>query len=66
VYWWQGAVETSEEWRCEVKTRATLFTRVAAAIGALHSYAVPQIVAVPLTATSAEYGVWLDAVVPAA
>lgn len=64
VYWWQGAVETSDEWRCAVKTRATLFARVAAAIGALHSYDVPQIVSVPVAATSTAYGAWLAAEVP--
>ncbi len=61
IYPWQGVIETTEEWRCMVLTRAALFATVAAAIGALHSYVVPQIISAPLGEISAAYQAWLDA-----
>jgi len=61
IYPWQGVIETTEEWRCTLKTRAALFAAVATAIRALHSYAVPQIISTPLDAISADYQAWLDA-----
>ena len=60
VYRWQGKVETAQEWHCTVKTRSSLFENVAQAIGELHSYDCPEIVATPLAHVSDEYGWWLD------
>ncbi len=60
TYRWQGAIESSQEWRCEAKTRAELYGDVANAIRRLHSYQVPEILAVPVAAGSADYLAWLD------
>lgn len=59
VYRWQGQVETSNEWRCVVKTRAELYARVEAAIRELHSYEQPEILAIPVLAGSEGYLRWL-------
>jgi periplasmic divalent cation tolerance protein len=61
IYPWQGVIETTDEWRCTLKTRAALFAAVAAAIRVLHSYEVPQIISTPLGEISAAYQAWLDA-----
>ena len=61
TYHWQGKIETAEEWQCWAKTRRELYQRVEREIGRLHSYDVPEILAVPIVAGSADYLAWLDA-----
>jgi len=63
IYRWEGAVETSQEWRCEAKSREDLYDEVEKAIRRLHSYQVPEILAVPIAAGSADYLAWLNAAV---
>jgi len=59
VYRWQGKVETSQEWLCIIKTQASRYPAVEAAIRELHTYQVPEIVAVPIVAGSKDYLAWL-------
>lgn len=63
TYRWKGQVETSLEWVCAIKTRADLFGEVEHAIRSLHSYDQPEIMAVPITASSVGYREWVEAVV---
>jgi periplasmic divalent cation tolerance protein len=60
VYRWQGAVERADEWLCTAKTRDALFPQVESAIRELHSYACPEIIAVPIVDGSEAYFKWLD------
>ena len=60
TYWWQGEVETAEEWLCLIKTRADLYEQLEAAIREVHPYDVPEILAVPVVAGSKDYLGWLD------
>lgn len=59
VYWWQGALETAEEWQLAIKTRRELYAAVEATIHELHSYEVPQILAFPVLEGSRRYLDWL-------
>jgi periplasmic divalent cation tolerance protein len=60
VYRWQGRIETAEEWQCWAKTRRDLFSRIEEAINRMHSYEVPEILAIPVMAGGAAYLTWLD------
>jgi periplasmic divalent cation tolerance protein len=42
-----------------IKTKASLFPEVEAAVRALHPYAVPEIIAVPVAAGSSPYLDWI-------
>lgn len=64
IYWWQGKVESAEEWLCFIKTQATHFDAVEACIKELHSYSTPQIVAMPIAAGSQDYLGWLRSEAP--
>ena len=59
VYRWQGEIEHSEEWLCQIKTTHEQYVHVEAAIRELHSYDCPEIVATPIVAGSAAYLQWL-------
>ncbi len=58
-YRWEGRVETATEWLCVAKTTAERYDELEAAIGELHSYDVPEILAVPVVRGSAAYLRWL-------
>lgn len=59
-YRWQGRVHEAEEHRVSLLTRSDRFEAVARAVRELHSYALPQIVAVPLVQGTAEFLRWID------
>jgi periplasmic divalent cation tolerance protein len=59
TYRWRGNVETANEWLCLIKTREALFNKVQAAIKKLHSYEIPEIIAISIIKGSKEYLNWL-------
>jgi periplasmic divalent cation tolerance protein len=59
IYRWQGKVESSQEWLLTIKTDAGKFTAVRDAIGKLHSYDLPECIAVNVEDGSSEYLQWL-------
>ena len=66
TYRWKGQIETSQEWVCAIKTREDLFSEVEQAICSLHSYDQPEIMAIPITASSVGYREWVEAAVKSA
>ena len=60
LYHWQGAIEESAEWGLTIKTRRELFPALEAELRRLHSYQVPELVAVPVVDGSADYLAWMD------
>jgi periplasmic divalent cation tolerance protein len=59
VYRWRGAIETANEYMLVIKTPTRNFSKLERKVRELHSYEVPEIVAVPLTAGSKPYVEWL-------
>lgn len=60
IYRWQGQVERSEEELLIVKTKRDLFDRLRQRVQALHSYSVPEIIALPILEGSEDYLKWLE------
>ena len=60
IYWWEGKVEESEEVLLLVKTRLDLVGELARRVRSLHSYEVPEIIALPVVAGSDDYLKWVD------
>ncbi len=59
-YSWQGRTQNEAELLLLVKTRRALFEKVIARIREVHSYTVPEIVALPFSAGFAGYLNWID------
>ncbi len=59
IYRWQGNIEDDSEALLIVKTRKDLFSRLAASVKALHSYTVPEIIALPIAEGAEAYLTWL-------
>jgi periplasmic divalent cation tolerance protein len=60
TYWWEGEIETAEEWMCLIKSRRGLYEALEEAIREIHPYEVPEILAVPVVAGGRDYLDWLD------
>jgi periplasmic divalent cation tolerance protein len=59
IYRWKGAIENDRETLLIVKTSQECFDRLQARVTELHSYDVPEIVAVDLTRLSTPYEAFL-------
>ncbi|MEM4699599.1 MAG: divalent-cation tolerance protein CutA [Candidatus Nezhaarchaeales archaeon] len=60
LFWWRGRLEEAEEALMLVKTRMDKLERLASEVKALHSYEVPEIVALPIVGGLEDYLRWLD------
>lgn len=61
VYRWQGAVETADEVPLLIKTSATRYAALEAAIRAQHPYELPEVIAIPITQGLPSYLAWVAA-----
>jgi periplasmic divalent cation tolerance protein len=61
-YTWQGKTRNEAEVLLLIKTRAALFERCIARIKQVHSYSVPEIVAMPFAAGFSGYLDWIGEV----
>lgn len=59
VYTWQGAVQQEDEWQLVIKTDLAHFSDLAATVQQVHSYEVPEVIAVPIGAGTPAYLTWL-------
>ena len=59
IYRWQQSVETAHEVPVLIKTRRPLYAEVEAAIREMHSYELPEIIAVPITHGLPRYLDWI-------
>src|SRR5271163_4574051 len=60
IYRWRGKVESAREFLLLIKTRRKEFAGLERAIQKLHSYEVPEILALPVAAGSKSYLQWID------
>ena len=58
-YWWKGAIESSAEHLLLIKSSESLFSAVEKAVRKIHSYEVPELLALQVTDGSADYLNWL-------
>jgi len=61
-YWWKNKVEEANEFLVVMKTQKKLFNKLAETIRQLHSYEVPEILALPIIKGAEPYLKWLDSV----
>ena len=61
LFWWEGEIESGRESLLLVKTKASLLAETVELAKRIHSYEVPEIIALPIVAGSEDYLKWLDA-----
>jgi periplasmic divalent cation tolerance protein len=60
IYSWQGEIRSDSEWQLVIKTDLAKFEDLKTKIQELHSYEVPEIIAIPIVAGSKAYLDWLS------
>jgi periplasmic divalent cation tolerance protein len=60
VYRWKGAVENAQEFVLLIKSRRDVFDTLRAELSKIHSYEIPEIIALPVVDGSEAYLGWVD------
>ncbi len=60
IYTWQGELHKEQEWQLLIKTDLAQFSAMEVKIKELHSYEVPEIIALPIVAGSQPYLQWIS------
>jgi Uncharacterized protein involved in tolerance to divalent cations len=59
-FWWKGKIDAASEFLMTMKTVSSNFKKIEAEIKRIHSYEVPEIIAVPIAAGSRDYLDWIS------
>jgi len=62
-FWWKGKLDKSVELLVTMKTVRSNFKKIEAEIKSVHSYEVPEIIAVPIVAGGRDYLEWISQVI---
>ncbi len=60
VYRWEGEIQHDQEWLLVAKSRRDVLDDLTRRVHALHSYDVPEIIALPLIGGSETYLRWIN------
>ena len=59
-YWWKGKIESSQEWMLVVKTQEKMVQRIIERVKEIHSYEVPEVIALPIVMGNRDYLQWIS------
>lgn len=60
IYRWEGKIWDEKEWMLIIKTQKKRFEELEKKVKSLHSYSVPEIIALPVVEGFASYLKWLE------
>ncbi len=60
IYQWQGRIQQESEFQLIIKTNLAKFSELSSRIQEIHSYEVPEIIALPIVSGSESYLAWLS------
>jgi len=60
VFWWQGKADRAKEALLVIKSRQSKLDKIIGLVKSLHSYQVPEIIAVPVIGGNKAYLEWID------
>jgi len=60
LFWWEGNLDSAQESLLIAKTKASLLPEIINLVKELHSYSVPEIIALPLVGGNPDYLEWID------
>ena len=59
-FWWKDKLDSSKECLLVVKTRDSLLPDIIKSVKKIHSYSVPEIIALPIVGGNPDYMDWID------
>ncbi len=60
MFWWQGRIDKAREVLLVAKSKRTKFAAIVKAVKAIHSYEVPEIIAMPVIVGEKRYLEWIN------
>ena len=60
LFWWQDKVDSAQESLLIIKTKASLLDEIVTLVRGIHSYDVPEIIALPIIGGNQDYLDWID------
>ncbi len=60
IYRWEGKIWDEKEWLLTIKIQQKRFEELEKKVKSLHSYSVPEIIALPIVEGSASYLKWIE------
>ena len=63
-FWWKGKKDRAEEYLLVAKTRKSLLDELIRLVKEVHSYEVPEIIALPIVGGNPDYLDWLEKELP--
>ena len=60
LFWWQDKHDSAEESLLIVKTKASLLNEIVTIVKEIHSYDIPEIIALPIIGGNQDYLEWID------
>ncbi len=60
VFWWDGKIDNAKEVLLVLKSRKSLVSKIIKTVKLVHSYSVPEIIALPIIAGNKDYLKWID------
>ncbi len=61
LFFWEGKIDQAKESLLVIKTRKEKLSRIIKLVKSLHSYTVPEIIALPIAGADRSYLRWIDA-----
>ena len=58
-YWWRGKIETASESLLVIKTKKSLVSNLIRKIKKIHSYSIPEVIALPIIEGNRDYLAWM-------
>ncbi len=60
LFWWEGKVDSAKEALLVIKSRGPLMNKLIKKVKSLHSYKVPEIIALPIVSGDKKYLKWIN------
>ena len=59
LFWWQGTLDSASENLLIIKTKASLLNEIVTLVTRIHSYDIPEIIALPIVGGNPDYMEWV-------
>ena len=60
LFWWEDKLDSAQEKLLIAKTKASLLPEIVNLVKAMHSYDVPEIIALPIVGGNPDYLEWIE------
>jgi len=60
LFWWQGKLDSARESLMVIKTKTSKLKEITELVKKVHSYEVPEVIALPIVGGNEDYLKWLD------